>query len=111
LTRTVPIGADPNDWDKHFKLMADIDMDDLAGGVSHVLGSLDRPFTGTTLSNIPNCFDCFWDIQTSGQAVVPVPSSVISTEGPSSTALWREAQYPVTTTWVALWVMRIPETS
>ena len=41
------IGADPNDWDKHFKLMADIDMDDLAGGMSHVLGSLDHPFTGT----------------------------------------------------------------
>jgi hypothetical protein len=41
------IGADPNNWDKHFRLMADIDMDDLADGMSHVLGGLDRPFTGT----------------------------------------------------------------
>ena len=32
------IGADPNDWDKHFKLMADIDLNDLEGAPINMIG-------------------------------------------------------------------------
>jgi hypothetical protein len=45
------IGADPNNWDKCFKLMADIDLSTYSGNSFHMIGSRwgtlgDRPFTG-----------------------------------------------------------------
>ncbi len=40
------IGTEPNDWDKHFRLMADIDLKDLPGGAFHLIGNIMRPFTG-----------------------------------------------------------------
>ncbi len=33
------IGADPNDWDKHFKLMADIDLSAYAGEEFNLIGA------------------------------------------------------------------------
>ena len=33
------IGADPNDWDKHFKLMADIDLSQYTGTEFNLIGS------------------------------------------------------------------------
>ncbi len=41
------IGAEPNDWDKHFKLMADIDLSAYTGTEFNIIG-VDRsnPFTG-----------------------------------------------------------------
>ncbi|MHC4314800.1 MAG: GLUG motif-containing protein, partial [Planctomycetota bacterium] len=43
------IGADANDWDKCFKLMADIDLADFTGTSFNIIGSIvwHRPFTGT----------------------------------------------------------------
>lgn len=41
------IGAEPNDWDKHFRLMADIDLSGLTSEDARVIGNLDIPFTGT----------------------------------------------------------------
>ena len=42
------IGAEPNDWDKHFKLMADIDLSVLAeGAVRNAGSSYSTPFNGT----------------------------------------------------------------
>jgi len=41
------IGADPNDWDKHFKLMADIDLSAYAGDEFNLIGSDRRPSRGT----------------------------------------------------------------
>jgi len=53
------IGADPNDWDKHFKLTADIDLSQYTGTEFNVIGGyvsqnsergpirVERPFTGT----------------------------------------------------------------
>ncbi len=45
------IGVDPNDWDKHFKLMADIDLSRFAGDAFNIIGyfldSFDnKPFRG-----------------------------------------------------------------
>jgi len=41
------VATEPDDWNKHFRLMADVDLEDSAGGMSHFLGELERPFTGT----------------------------------------------------------------
>ena len=41
------IGENPNDWDKHFKLMADIDLGSYTGTTFHILGTgYSNPFTG-----------------------------------------------------------------
>ncbi|UCG57185.1 MAG: hypothetical protein JSU70_20260 [Phycisphaerales bacterium] len=41
------IGAQPNDWDRHFKLMADIDLAELAGASFNIIRlDRDHPFTG-----------------------------------------------------------------
>ncbi len=41
------IGANPNDWDKHFKLMADIDLAGYTGTAFNIIGTYaSRPFTG-----------------------------------------------------------------
>ncbi len=40
------IGLNQEDWDKHFELEADIDLQDLAGSAFHSIGSGDQPFTG-----------------------------------------------------------------
>jgi len=45
------IGAEPNDWDKHFKLMADVDLSGYAGTSFNIIGywrgrSDNKPFTG-----------------------------------------------------------------
>ncbi|MHC4694166.1 MAG: hypothetical protein ACYS67_15600, partial [Planctomycetota bacterium] len=40
------IGADPNDWDKHFKLMADIDLAGFPETSFDIIGSYDNPFAG-----------------------------------------------------------------
>jgi len=41
------IGNNPNDWDKHFKLMADIDMSDYSGTKYHIIGNSTTKFTGS----------------------------------------------------------------
>jgi len=38
------IGAEPNDWDRHFRLMADIDLKDFGGSSFNLIGSYSRPF-------------------------------------------------------------------
>ena len=40
------IGADPNDWDKRFKLMDDIDLSENAVAGFNIIGSYDNPFAG-----------------------------------------------------------------
>jgi hypothetical protein len=40
------IGADPCDWDKHFKLMADIDLSGFTGASFNIIGEWRNPFTG-----------------------------------------------------------------
>jgi hypothetical protein len=45
------IGTEPNDWDKHFKLMTDIDLAQYTGEQFNVIGYFervgeDKPFTG-----------------------------------------------------------------
>ena len=42
------IGANPSDWDKHFKLMADIDLAAYTGTAFNIIGHEKRgkPFTG-----------------------------------------------------------------
>jgi len=40
------IGAEPNDWDKHFELMADIDLSGYTGMSFNIIGNDDRSFTG-----------------------------------------------------------------
>ena len=40
------IGADTNDWDKHFKLMADIDLSGYTGADFNIIGNDTTPFTG-----------------------------------------------------------------
>ena len=40
------IGADPNDWDKHFKLMVYIDLAGFPGTSFNIIGSYDNPFAG-----------------------------------------------------------------
>lgn len=52
------IGAEPNDWDKHFKLGADIDLNGLRDSSFNLIGSDMRPFKGVfdgnghTISNL-----------------------------------------------------------
>jgi thioredoxin len=41
------IGADPNDWDKHFQLMADLDLSQYTGTEFNLIGRASAPFTGT----------------------------------------------------------------
>jgi len=41
------IGAEPNDWDKHFKLMADVDLGGFGGSLFNLIGDSSRPFSGT----------------------------------------------------------------
>ncbi len=42
------IGADSNDWDKHFKLMADVDLNSYTGTSFNIIGiDYYNPFTGT----------------------------------------------------------------
>ena len=46
------IGAEPNDWDKHFKLMADVDLSGYTGTSFNIIGtSYDNPFTGVVDGN------------------------------------------------------------
>jgi len=47
------IGAEPNDWDKHFELMADIDLGGYSGTDYNVIAPYDEqvPFTGTFEGN------------------------------------------------------------
>lgn len=40
------IGVDSNDWDKHFKLMADIDLSGYTGTQFNIIGNYSNPFTG-----------------------------------------------------------------
>jgi hypothetical protein len=40
------IGENLDDWDKHFKLMADIDLGDFGGSDFNIIGSPGKPFTG-----------------------------------------------------------------
>lgn len=40
------IGAEPNDWDKHFKLRDDIDLSENAATSFNIIGSYDNPFAG-----------------------------------------------------------------
>jgi hypothetical protein len=40
------IGAEPNEWGKHFKLMADIDLKDFGGSSFNLIGSYSQPFKG-----------------------------------------------------------------
>ena len=41
------VGANPNDWDKHFKLMADIDLSSYTGTAFNIIGiDWDNPFAG-----------------------------------------------------------------
>ena len=52
------IGAEPNNWDKHFKLVADIDLKDFGGSSLNLIGSSSLPFKGVfdgnghTISNL-----------------------------------------------------------
>lgn len=41
------IGTDPNDWDKHFILMADIDLGSYTGDSFNIIGNYLEPFTGS----------------------------------------------------------------
>ncbi len=45
------IGAEPNDWDKHFKLMADIDLKDFGESSFNLIGSNSQPFRGALDGN------------------------------------------------------------
>lgn len=47
------IGAEPNDWDKHFKLMADIDLSGFTGTQFNIIGNQSNHFTGVFDGN--NC--------------------------------------------------------
>ena len=38
------IGAEPNDWDKHFKLMADINLKGFGDSSFHLIGTSSEPF-------------------------------------------------------------------
>ena len=40
------IGLDANDWDKHFKMIADINMAVYTGTEYNIIGNYDSPFTG-----------------------------------------------------------------
>ena len=41
------IGANPSDWNKHFKLMADVDLSSFTGTQFNIIGNETTPFTGT----------------------------------------------------------------
>jgi hypothetical protein len=41
------IGANPADWDKHFRLMGDIDMSIYTGTQYNIIGNSTTPFTGS----------------------------------------------------------------
>ncbi|UCG59933.1 MAG: hypothetical protein JSU70_10505 [Phycisphaerales bacterium] len=45
------IGADANDWDKHFKLMADIDLAAYTGDAFNIIGTRENPFIGVFEGN------------------------------------------------------------
>ena len=45
------IGMEPNDWDMHFKLTADIDLSIYTGTDFNIIGSFDSPFTGVFNGN------------------------------------------------------------
>ena len=52
------IGANQDDWDKHFKLMADIDLSTFAGTSFNIIGEryyeagwVENPFTGVFVGN------------------------------------------------------------
>ena len=53
------IGAESNDWDKHFKLMADIDLKDYGDSSFNLIGNDSQPFLGVfngsghSISNLP----------------------------------------------------------
>jgi len=47
------IGAHPEDWDKYFKMIADVDMSEYTGTEYSVIGNVDNPFTGVFDGN--NC--------------------------------------------------------
>ena len=40
------IGAEPGDWDKHFKLAADIDLKEFGDSSLNLIGSYSHPFRG-----------------------------------------------------------------
>ncbi len=48
------IGASPGDWDRHFRLTADIDMNDLDGSTVHLIGTFEGVFDGDghTIANL-----------------------------------------------------------
>ena len=45
------IGADPNDWDKHFVLMDDIDLSSYTGTEFNLIGVIEMPFSGVFEGN------------------------------------------------------------
>jgi hypothetical protein len=63
------IGTEPDDWDKHFKLMADIDLSAYGGTDFNIIGqSYDNPFDGCIEGN-GHTIDRFTFIDSSGQGV------------------------------------------
>jgi hypothetical protein len=48
------IGLSPEDWTKHFRLVADIDMNDLGGSAVHLIGEFQGVFDGDghTIANL-----------------------------------------------------------
>jgi len=55
------IGTEPNDWDKHFKLMADIDLVEYKGTEFNLIGSLKTPFTGVFDGNVHTISNFIYD--------------------------------------------------
>jgi hypothetical protein len=53
------IGTEPNDWNRHFKLMANIDLDELNGDKFNTIGKSWRPFTGVFDGNGCNISNLF----------------------------------------------------
>jgi hypothetical protein len=78
------IGANPNDWDKHFKLMADIDLAAYTGTAFNIIGHEKRgePFTGVFDGNghTISHFTCdaplvgFYPVGVFGIVGVPAPA-------------------------------------
>lgn len=64
------IGADLDDWDKHFKLMADIDLSGYTGTDFNIIGIGNRnAFTGGLAEqNTGEIALSFWDSEASGQS-------------------------------------------
>ncbi|UCF44158.1 MAG: hypothetical protein JSV99_04365 [Planctomycetota bacterium] len=54
------IGAEPNDWDRHFKLMADIDLGASTGTEFNIIGNDGHAFTGVFDGNNRNIFNFTW---------------------------------------------------